>query len=103
MLWHAQGLKHRCKMADPPTAKRARASSMPAELKAEIEKSLPEEGEIQFHTKCHKKTPGPVSHKCLLPEDLVHEKVETLRKGQGHRVHFMCSNAKCPDAIRADK
>ena len=76
---------------------------MSADLKKEIEKTLPVEGEIEYHTKSHKKGPGHVRHKCLAPEDIVHEKVETLRKGQGHRVHFMCSNAKCPEHIRNDK
>ncbi len=83
--------------------KRSRTGTMPADMKEEIEKSLPVEGEIEYHTKSHKKKPGPVKHKCLSPEDLVHEKTETLRKGYGHRVHFMCSNPKCPDAIRNDK
>ena len=76
---------------------------MPAELKEVIEKSIPVEGEIEYNTKSHKKLPGPLRHKCLPPEDLVHEKTETIRKGHGHRVHFMCSNPKCPDAIRNDK
>ena len=87
-----------------PAAKRARADgTMPADLKEEIEKSLPEEGEIEYYTKSHKKQPGPVKHKCLPPEDLVHDKVETVRKGHGHRVHFKCSNAKCPEPIRNDR
>ena len=47
-----------------PAAKRARADgTMPADLKEEIEKSLPEEGEIEYYTKSHKKQPGPVKHK----------------------------------------
>ena len=90
-------------MAQPPPMKRPRTGTMPADVKEDIEKSLPVEGEIEYYTKSHKKKPGPVRHKCLPPEDLVHEKTETLRKGQGHRVHFMCSNPKCPDAIRNDK
>ena len=76
---------------------------MSADFKEMIEASLPMEGEIEYHTKSHKKGPGPVRHKCLPAEDLVHEKVETLRKGYGHRVHFKCSNAKCPEPIRNDK
>ena len=53
---------------------------MHAALKEEIEKSIPVEGEIEYYTKSHKKSPGPLRHKCLPPEDLVHEKVEVIRK-----------------------
>ena len=36
-------------------------------------------------------------------EDLVHEKTETMRRGQAGRMHFKCSNPKCPEPIRNDK
>ena len=56
---------------------------MPSELKEAIEKSLPEVGEIEYYTKPHTKGPGPVKPLCLPLEDLLHEKIETARKGQG--------------------
>ena len=90
-------------MADPPAAKRPRSGLMPPDLKQTIEESIPVEGEIEYYTKSHKKQPGPVRHRCLPAEDLVHEKVETLRKGAGHRVHFKCSNATCSEPICNDE
>ena len=39
----------------------------------------------------------------LPPEDLTHEKTETIRKGTGNRVHYRCSNPKCEEPIRNDK
>ena len=39
----------------------------------------------------------------LPPEDLVHEKTEEIRRGQANRIHFLCSNPKCTQPIRADK
>ena len=80
-----------------------RARTMPAALKEEIEKSIPEIGEIEYHTKTHKKGPGPVRAHCLPPEDLAHEKAETVRRGQGHRIHYACTNPKCQEPIRQDK
>ena len=60
-----------------------RARTMPPALKEEIEKSMPEIGEIEYHTKARKKGPGPV--RALSPdEDLAHEKAQTVRRGQGH-------------------
>ena len=78
---------------------------MPVDLKEEIEKSTPVDGEIEYYTKSHKKQPGPLRHKCLPPEDLVHEKLEVIRKGHGHRAHFMCStpHAQTPSATTSGK
>ena len=72
--------KHADMAADPPAAKRPRSGLMPPDLKQIIEKSIPVEGEIEYYTKSHKKQPGPLRHKCLPPEDLVHEKLEVIRK-----------------------
>ena len=63
---------------------------MPAELKEDIEKSILVEGELEHYTKSHKKLPGPLRHKCLPPDNFVHEWIEVIRKGQPHRVHFVC-------------
>ena len=41
--------------------------------------------------------------RCLLPEDLVHEKTGEIRKGQANRMYYSCSNPRCEDPIRADK
>ena len=41
--------------------------------------------------------------RCLLPEDLVHEKAGETRKGQANRIYYKCSNPRCEDPIRADK
>ena len=76
---------------------------MLSDLKEAIEKSLPEVGEIEYYTKPHTKGPGPVKPLCFLPADRVHEKVESIRKGQGRRIHYACSNPKCPEPIRSDK
>ena len=43
--------------------------------------------------------PGP----CKPPEDLVHEKTETIGHGAGNRIHYKCSNANCKEPIRSDK
>ncbi len=87
-------------MAESPPK---RARTMPAELKEKIEKSIPEEGEIEYHTKSHKKRTGPVRPMCLPSEDLRQEKSETVRRGHGHRVHYACTNPKCTEPIRQDK
>ncbi len=84
-----------------PTPKRARVDAMPQDLRDEIEKSLAAIGQVEYQKRSHKKA-GPVS-RCLPPEDLIHEKTETIRKGTGNRVHFMCSNPKCEEPIRNDK
>ena len=85
-------------------AKRARTSepALPAALREEIENALTAIGEVDHYKKSHKKAAGPVPSRCLPPEDLVHEKAETIRRGQTGRVHFMCSNPKCQDPIRND-
>ena len=68
-----------------------------------IERSLAAIGEVEHQRKSHKKGPGPVRPRCLPPEDLVHEKVETVRRGESQRIHFICSNPKCAREIRNDK
>ena len=86
-------------------AKRARTSepALPAALREEIESALTAIGEVDHFKKSHKKGAGPVPARCLPPEALVHEKAETIRRGQTGRVHFMCSNPKCQDPIRNDR
>ena len=79
------------------------AAAMPEELRAKIEHALEALGEVEFHRRLHRKGPGPVHPRCVPAEDLVHEKVETLHKGDKNRVHYQCSNAKCEDPIRYDK
>ena len=91
--------------AEQGDAKRARTSepALPAALREEIERALLAIGEVDHFQKSHKKGAGPVPARCLPPEDLVHEKSETIRRGQTGRVHFMCSNPKCQDPIRNDR
>ena len=79
------------------------AAAMPEELRAKIEHALEALGEVEFHRRLHRKGPGPVHPRCVPAEDLVHEKVETLHKGDKNRVHYRCSNPKCADPIRYDK
>ena len=79
------------------------AAVMPEELRAKIEHALEALGEVEFHRRLHRKGPGPVQPRCVPAEDLVHEKVETLHKGDKNRVHYRCSNPKCEDLIRYDK
>ena len=85
-------------------AKRPRTSgTMIGKLKALIEQSLEEIGEVEFRKRSHNKGAGPVGNRCLAPEDLVHEKESNIRQGQSNRVHFKCCNPKCTELIRADK
>ncbi len=84
-----------------PASKRARVDGMPADLRDVIEKSLVSIGQVEFRKRTHKKS-GSVS-RSLAPEDLVHEQTETIRKGTGNRVHFMCTNHNCEEPIRNDK
>ena len=96
---------------DGPYAKRARTTdideapkgTMPDELRATIEASLAAIGTVEYHRRPHRKGPGPVQPRTVPPEDLVHEKVETIRSGSTQRVHYRCSNPKCPEPIRNDK
>ena len=91
-------------MAEESEPKRARTGgAMPPELREKIEKSLTLIGEVEAYKKPHRKGAGPVQARCLPEEDLVHKKVEEVRKGQANRVHFKCSNPKCEDLIRGDK
>ena len=91
-------------MAEEPQPKRPRAgSSLPQGLREKIEQSLVVLGEVERCKKSHKKGPGPVGSRCRPVEDLIHEKAETIRKGQGNRMHFRCSNPKCEEPVRQDK
>jgi len=91
-------------MAEEPQPKRPRAgSALPQDLREKIEQSLAAIGEVEHRKKSHKKGPGPVGSRCLPAEALVHEKTETIRKGQGNRTHFRCSNPRCEEPIRQDK
>ena len=90
-------------MAEEQVAKRARVGNMPPEIKEKIEKSLALIGEVEAYKKPHRKGTGPVQARVLPPEDLVHEKTEEIRRGQANRIHFLCSNPKCTQPIRADK
>lgn len=90
----------------PPDAKRARTDetgAMPPELREKIEKSLAAIGQVEYKRRPHRKGPGPVQARCLLPEDLVHEKEETIRSGLASRPHYKCSNPKCTEPLRKDK
>ena len=90
-------------MEEAPEAKRARTGTMPPEIRDEIEKALLQFGEVEYYKKSHKRGPGHVRHRCLPPEDLVHEKVETIKKRHANRAHFRCSNPKCEEPIRNDR
>jgi len=84
-------------------AKRQRIEgTMPDALRAQIEQSLQEIGEVDFRKRSHHGS-GPVKPRVLPSEDLVHEKTETIRKGTGNRVHYMCCNPKCENPIRNDR
>ena len=67
-------------------AKRQRTEgAMPEDLRLKIEKSLFEIGEVDFRKRSHHGS-GPMKRRVLPPEDLVHEKTETIRKGTGNRI-----------------
>lgn len=82
--------------------KKLKTGSMPAELKQRIERALEDLGEVERHKRSHHKA-GPVQAKILPEEALLHEKVETIRKGSANRIHFRCSNKACTEPLRADK
>jgi len=90
-------------MAEGGAEKRRRTAAMPSELRDKILNELDVIGEVEYNRKSHKKGPGPVGARCVPPEDLIHEKTETIRRGQKDRVHFVCSNLKCIQPIRNDK
>ncbi len=83
--------------------KKARMGTMSAEMKEMIEKKLVLLGEVWRYKRPHKKGAGLVPARVLDPEDLVHEKKETVRSGQANRPHVRCSNPKCTELIRGDK
>ena len=56
--------------------------TMPDDLRQKIEKSLHDIGEVDYRKRSHHGS-GPVKPRVLPPEDLVHEKSETIRKGTG--------------------
>ena len=82
-------------------AKRARVGTMPTALRERIERELSELGTVEYNLRRHRRT-GPVRPRVLPAEDLVHTKVEEVRKGHGNRVHYRCSNPKCGE-IRKDR
>lgn len=86
--------------AEPASASRP---GLPPELYDKIEQRLAAIGEVERVCKSHKKGPGPVRPRCLPAEELVHEKTETIRKGDAQRIHYRCSNAKCAQEIRNDR
>ena len=87
-----------------PAEPAGRSASMPAELRAKIVHALETLGEVEYHRRLHRKGPGPVRARCVPPEDLVHEKVETVHKGEMKRVHFRCNNPRCEkEYIKYDK
>ena len=75
---------------------------MPEDLRRKIEKSLEEIGEVDFRKHSHHGS-GPMRRRVLPPEDLVHDKAETIRQGQANRVYFRCSNPMCQEPIRSDR
>ena len=80
-------------MAEALEVKRPRTGgTMLADLKDKIETSLSLIGEVEAHKKPHRKGGGPVQPRVLPEEELVHEKVETKRRGQANRVHYVCSS-----------
>ncbi len=94
---------HTFAMAESDAKKARTGGTMLPELRKKIEDSLELLGEVEYHRKPHRKGPGPIAARCLAPEDLVHEKVETVRQGTAKRLHYRCSNPKCTDLIRGDK
>ena len=57
--------------------------TMPEDLRDKIEKSLRDIGEVDYRKRSHHGA-GPVKPRVLPPEDLVHEKSKTIRKGTGY-------------------
>ena len=90
-------------MAEGGPEKRRRTEAMPSELRDKILSELDAIGEAEHTRKSHKKGPGPVEARCLPAEDLIHEKTETIRRGQKNRAHFVCSNPTCIHPVRHDK
>ena len=75
---------------------------MPPELRERIERALAAVGEVEYNRRSHHRR-GPQAARVLLEEDLVHEKGEIVRKGKEVRIHYVCSNEKCQEAVRSDK
>ena len=90
------------KRAMEPAEKKARTSTMPTDMKEMIEKKLLLLGDVWRFKRSHKKGSGLVAARCLPPEDLIHERGETVRSGQANRPHFRCSNSNC-GLVRSDK
>ena len=65
---------------DPPPEKKARTGTMSSEMRNMIEAKLAQLGEIWQYKRSHKK--HQVAQRTLPPEDLIHEKSETVRCGQ---------------------
>ena len=90
-------------MADDSPEKRARVEgTMPADLREKIENALDALDDVEFKRRSHHKR-GPIAARILPDEDLVHEKGEIVRQGAANRIHYVCSNDKCPEPIRSEK
>ena len=75
---------------------------MPPELRAKIENALDALDDVEFNRRSHHSR-GPLAARILPDEDLVHEKGEIVRQGGADRIHYVCSNEKCPGPIRSEK
>jgi len=75
---------------------------MPPELRDKIENALAALDDVEYNRRSHHRH-GPLAARILSDEDLAHEKGEIVRKGKENRIHYVCSNEKCEEPIRADK
>ena len=75
---------------------------MLSELREKIERALAASGEVEYNRRSHHRR-GPQAARVLPEEDPVHEKGEIVRKGKEVRIHYVCSNEKCQEAVRSDK
>ena len=75
---------------------------MPPELRAKIENALDALDDVEFNRRSHHSR-GPLAARILPDKDLVHEKGEVVRQGGAGRIHYVCSNDKCPGPIRSEK
>ena len=90
-------------MADDSPEKRPRVEgTMPAPMRAKIENALDALDDVEFNRRSHHSR-GPLAARILPDEDLVHEKGEIVRQGGADRIHYVCSNDKCPGPIRSEK
>ena len=68
-----------------------------------IEKTLAAIGHEEYKRRPHRKGPGPMQARCLVPEDFVHKNVETIRSGLASRPYYKYSNPKCTEICRKGK